>query len=219
MLKLALILPLDKVYALHRTVMPMGVVDDLLLQRVGGRGRVCREIVQATKDLQRILAEHDLHVHSDKTCVLSNDAMARGLIAGQLARATGAIAVRHERNLGVDCAAGRRIHRHVRSSKVAQARVKVRRVKKFWTGTKKRLVAARIARAGIEASYSYGMPVTGCSAGELESARALAFSAIEPRTSGKSRTLTFMCHGKVGPLYRATLLPIVAFVRAIWESW
>eukprot|EP00959_Pyramimonas_sp_CCMP1952_P100088 2092967-Pyramimonas_sp.AAC.1 len=28
-----------------------------------------------------------------------------------------------------------------------------------------------------------------------------------------------MCHGKIDPLYRATWLPIVAFVRAIWESW
>eukprot|EP00959_Pyramimonas_sp_CCMP1952_P412715 8648237-Pyramimonas_sp.AAC.1 len=81
-------------------------------------------------------------------------------------------------------------------------------MKKFWTGTKKRLVAARIARAGTEATYSHGMSVTGCSAGELEPARALAFSAIEPRTAGTSRTLIFLCHGKIDPLYRATLLPI-----------
>ncbi|CAK0851907.1 unnamed protein product, partial [Prorocentrum cordatum] len=36
--------------------------------------------------------------------------------------------------------------------------------------------------------------------------------------TGTSRTLIFLCHGKIDPLYRATLLPIVAFVRAIWES-
>eukprot|EP00959_Pyramimonas_sp_CCMP1952_P063657 1330104-Pyramimonas_sp.AAC.1 len=73
-------------------------------------------------------------------------------------------------------------------------------MKKFWAGTKKRLVAARIARAGIETSCSHGMSTTGCNAGELESARALAFSAIEPRTAGKSRALTFLCHGTIVPL-------------------
>eukprot|EP00959_Pyramimonas_sp_CCMP1952_P055610 1162064-Pyramimonas_sp.AAC.1 len=123
-LKLALIFPLDKVYSPHRTVMPMVVVDDMLLQRVGERDRVCRELVQATRDLQSILAEYDLHVHTDKTRVLSNDAMARGVIVCQLARTTGAVAVKHERNLGVECTARRRICRTVRRSKVVQARLK-----------------------------------------------------------------------------------------------
>ena len=36
LLKLALILPLDRLWSLHRTIVPMVVVDDLLLQRVGG---------------------------------------------------------------------------------------------------------------------------------------------------------------------------------------
>eukprot|EP00959_Pyramimonas_sp_CCMP1952_P156978 3282659-Pyramimonas_sp.AAC.1 len=65
MLKLALVLPLGKVHSLHRTVMPMVVVDDMSLPRVGGRDRARRELIQATKDLQSILAEYDLHVHSD----------------------------------------------------------------------------------------------------------------------------------------------------------
>eukprot|EP00959_Pyramimonas_sp_CCMP1952_P189844 3971696-Pyramimonas_sp.AAC.1 len=85
----------------------MVVVDDLLMQRVGGRDRVCRELAQATEDLQRVLAEFGLLVHTDKTRVLSNDSSARSEIAAELARTTGAVAVSHERNLGVDCTAGR----------------------------------------------------------------------------------------------------------------
>eukprot|EP00959_Pyramimonas_sp_CCMP1952_P295395 6178358-Pyramimonas_sp.AAC.1 len=46
------------------------------MQRAGGRDRVCRELAQATKDLQRILGGHDLTLHTGKTRVLSNDRVA-----------------------------------------------------------------------------------------------------------------------------------------------
>ena len=40
---------------------------------LGGRDRACRELSKATLDLQRVLAEFDLHFHVDKTRVLVSD--------------------------------------------------------------------------------------------------------------------------------------------------
>ncbi|CAK0817757.1 unnamed protein product, partial [Prorocentrum cordatum] len=143
LLKLALVCPLDKVYRLHGTAMPMVAVN-MLRQRVGGRDLVYLGLVQATRDLQRVLEEYDLTIHSGKTRVLSNGRDARSVIAAS-------------------CSDG-------------------------------------LARRRS------GMSVTS----ELT---ALMVVALTGRTAGKSRALTLMCHGKVDPLYRATLLPFVMFVR------
>eukprot|EP00959_Pyramimonas_sp_CCMP1952_P333370 6980599-Pyramimonas_sp.AAC.1 len=47
----------------------------------------------------------------------------------------------------------------------------------------------------------------------------MASAAIEPRTAGKGRALTLMCHGKHDPMYRATMMPVVTLVRSLWEVW
>eukprot|EP00959_Pyramimonas_sp_CCMP1952_P061659 1288584-Pyramimonas_sp.AAC.1 len=99
----------------------MVVVDDILLQRVGGRERVVREFAQAAGELQTALAERDLRIHVGGTHVLSNDLDARAAIVNIIAR-TRAVAVRHGRHLGVDCAAGRRIDRRVLKGEIQQAR-------------------------------------------------------------------------------------------------
>eukprot|EP00959_Pyramimonas_sp_CCMP1952_P334496 7005017-Pyramimonas_sp.AAC.1 len=40
-----------------------------------------------------------------------------------------------------------------------------------------------------------------------------------PSTAGRSRTLTLMLAKMMDPMCRATVLPVMALLRAVWEGW
>ena len=80
---------------------------------------------------------------------------------------------------------------------------------------------ARLSKAGLEASFGYGVQVIGCSNQDLESPRATVYHAFEPSPTGKSNTLCFLMSEvkDIDPIFKATLDPLVFLVRAVWESW
>eukprot|EP00959_Pyramimonas_sp_CCMP1952_P201874 4221107-Pyramimonas_sp.AAC.1 len=149
---------------------------------------------------------------------MSSSSEMRSAIARQLGR-IGALASRHERNLGVDFTCGRRVIRRVRHERLRSARSKIHRLRKFCCGPRKRVAAQLVARAGMAAGVTYGASVTGTSATEVDSIRSLMFSAIERHGAGKSRTMALMLGKELDPIFRATLLPVLALARAMWESW
>eukprot|EP00959_Pyramimonas_sp_CCMP1952_P128287 2682627-Pyramimonas_sp.AAC.1 len=73
-----------------------------------------------------------------------------------LRRDLGAVGAPHERNLGIDFARGLRFERGVRRVRRAEARRRLRRMGIIRTGAKKRVATKRVARAGLEASMSFG---------------------------------------------------------------
>eukprot|EP00959_Pyramimonas_sp_CCMP1952_P004916 103144-Pyramimonas_sp.AAC.1 len=44
------------------------------------------------------------------------------------------------------------------------------------------------------------------------------FSAVERHGAGKSRAMALMLVKELDPIFRATLLPVLALARALWES-
>ena len=66
----------------------------------------------------------------------------------------------------------------------------------------------------------FGVNVVGMNAQELNSARSIAFKAIEPRPAAKSRTMALALMGdKFDPMHKASAAPIGMLHRALWEGW
>ena len=104
----------------------------------------------------------------------------------------------------------------MRAEKLAVASKRVRRVNCIKVGKLRRLAVRKVARAGLEASVAYGWSVTGCAAGELDKARSVIFAAAAPAVASISITLTLMLTKHLDLIHRATLLPVLMLLRAVW---
>ena len=74
---------------------------------------------------------------------------------------------------------------------------------------------------GLLPSIMHGASCTGLNEGELSRALALACKVVEPRPQGESTTSCLVFGGSVelGPIFGATVTPVCALARAVWEGW
>eukprot|EP00959_Pyramimonas_sp_CCMP1952_P173809 3631723-Pyramimonas_sp.AAC.1 len=85
----------------------------------------------------------------------------------------------------------------------------------------RRRVLGRMARSALESSVLYGSAVVGASGQEFEVLRGAAGKLQDHRMDGKSRTLALLLSPvrRFDPIFRATWLPVKAFLHALWHSW
>eukprot|EP00959_Pyramimonas_sp_CCMP1952_P333183 6976811-Pyramimonas_sp.AAC.1 len=105
--------------------------------------------------------------------------------------------------------------RDVRKGRLKQASRRVPRLRRLLGPARRRRIAARAAKQGLEASYAYGACCAGLSDAELQQARTMAVKAIELRPAGKSATAVLALTGAdYDPIVKATLDPISTLHRA-----
>ena len=221
LVRLILLKPLDDMFKLCPRVQAAVVVDDLILQRQGEKGRVVHDLVQSSNALADGLVEQCLSVSRKKTAVLANIPEVRTRVLAGVRRKLGGEAKTAERNLGIDFAAGQRVRSTVRAGRLKLARARVPKVKKFHVKGVQARATQRVAQAGLQASFQYGVDCTGLTNQQLSIARTIVFCACEPRTAGKSRTLSLMLQGRgqLDPAFRAARAPVEAMASALWQTW
>ena len=104
---------------------------------------------------------------------------------------------------------------------MANAKARLPRIKRLLGLRRGRAAAAKVAFTGLMPSIMYGVNCTGMTDSELKHTRALVVKAIEPRPQGKSTTGCLMFGGprEIDPMFGATLAPVCALARALWEGW
>ena len=196
-------------------------VDDLSLQRVGGREEVAREIGEATTFYIKSLEDRGIPVSRRRTpedppgkgTIIATDALLRDKLA-PVAKKQGLTFSLLSAQLGVDNAGGKRVVRNKQRSRLNTA---LRRKVKLTILKRKGADARAVALRGLQPSLAYGASCLGVGPGMLEKTRVITSTALQGNAAGKDRTLRLWLD-EVDPLVCFSNLALVKWARAVWEG-
>ncbi len=124
-------------------------------------------------------------------------------------------------SLGVGLAGGRRPASHALWKRLRAFR---KRLPRFGATRRMGVSTARLLKTGGTAGLTYGEAAVGVSPTLLRAQRVAVAKALGDRTGGGDLDLTLAVAdgsrgGTADPAFQAHLQPIVAWARAVWESW
>eukprot|EP00959_Pyramimonas_sp_CCMP1952_P168411 3518987-Pyramimonas_sp.AAC.1 len=130
------------------------------------------------------------------------------------------LAVKVERNLGIDSGAGKVRPRAARRARKQPA---MRRGHKLLLlrGLGKRRFLHNVLQSAVLSSTRYRGSVLGTNGCDLRAARTLQAHVQSQRLSGRSVALMLTLAHKpsVDPFYPLNLDPLMAFAHAVWDNW